>query len=195
MFVRNICILVVLLISSNFAYSKDGYKDIKFDMTIDEVLDLAKSNNATTYQEEKWGGQQVTIEGLYKYDVNVLCMPGSNSLLVDAIQVIVFDDKYRDKYFVMNNSGIDKFEELRKSLNKKYELVSEPDDLSIDKYNNDAMGESIYFTYITDVDPKIIITLDLKTYNHVKYIASVWYSHPKHTQPYLTSLDNSSDDF
>ena len=71
MFVRNICILVVLLISSNFAYSKDGYKDIKFDMTIDEVLDLAKSNNATTYQEEKWGGQQVTIEGFYKYDCNI----------------------------------------------------------------------------------------------------------------------------
>ena len=62
MFVRNICILVVLITSSNFAYSKDGYKDIKFDMTIDEVLDLAKNNNATTYQEELGGGQQVTIK-------------------------------------------------------------------------------------------------------------------------------------
>ena len=195
MFIRNIFILVILLISSNFAYSKDGYKDIKFDMTIDEVLDLAKSNNATSYQEEKWGGQSVTIEGLYKYEVNVLCMPGSNSLLVDAIQVIVFDDKYRDKYFVMNNSGIDKFEALRKNLSNKYKLLKEPDDLSIDKYNNDAMGESLYFEYLSDVDPKILITLELKTYNHVKYIASVWYSHPKHTEAYLKTLDNSSDDF
>ena len=88
-------------------------------MTIDEVLDLAKNNNATTYQEELGGGQQVTIKGLYKYDLNVICMPGSNSLLVEYIQVIVFDENYRDNYFVINDSGIDRFEELKKSLNKK----------------------------------------------------------------------------
>ena len=115
--------------------------------------------------------------------------------VVDCIQVIVFDENYRDKYFVMNNSGIDKFEDLRKNLNKKYKLLVEPDDLSIDKYNNDAMGDSIGFSYLSDEEPKIMIDLTLDNYNHVKYIASVWYSNPKHTEGFINNNDNSSDDF
>ncbi len=193
MFIRNILLVVILLISSNFAYSKDGYKDIKFDMTIDEVLNLAKNNNATFYQVDKWGGQSVNIKGLYKYDINVLCMPEGNSLLVDSIEVIVFDDNYRDKYFTLNYSGIDKFEALRENLKNKYKLVKEPDDLAIDKYNM-GQADPLYFEHVNDVDPKIIISLSLKNYNHVNYIASVWYLHPRHTERFLSSLENSSDD-
>ncbi|MDC1047535.1 hypothetical protein OAQ96_02485 [Alphaproteobacteria bacterium] len=195
MFIRNIFIIVFFIISSNPAFSKDGYKDIKFDMTIEEVLDLAKSNNASSYQEEKYSSQIITIEGLYKYDLKVWFYEESEPPVVDAIQVIVFDENYRDKYFVINNSGIDKFEDLRKNLNKKYKLLVEPDDLSIDKYNNDAMGDQIVFSYLSDGEPKIIIDLSLQTYNHVKYIASVWYSNPKHTENFIKYNDNSSDDF
>ena len=67
--------------------------------------------------------------------------------------------------------------------------------MSIDKYNNEAMGDSIYFNYISDADPKIIITLELQNYFHENYVASVWYSHPQHTDSYLKTSNDSSDDF
>ena len=196
MFYKNILITILFVTFTNFAYSKDGYKDIKFDMTIEEVLDLAKSNNASSYQEKKSGLQIITIEGLYKYDLKVSFYEDKEPLGVDEIQVIIFDEKYKGKYFAMNRSGIDKFEALRKNLNKKYKLLKEPDDLSIDKYNNDAMGDQIFFRYLSDEEPKSIISLTLKTYNHVKYIASVSYAHPKYTENFInTHINSSEDDF
>jgi len=195
MFYKNILITILFVTFTNFAYSTDGYKDIKFDMTIEEVLDLAKSNNASSYQEKKSGSQIITIEGLYKYDLKVWFYENTEPQGVHEIQVIIFDEKYKGKYFAMNRSGIDKFEALRKNLNKKYKLLKEPDDLSIDKYNNDAMGDQIMFNYLSDEEPKYMISLALKTYNHVKYIASVWYTHPKITENFIKLNVNSSDDF
>jgi len=190
MFIRNIFLLVLLLTSSNIAYSNEGYKDIKFDMTIREVSDLASSNNATFYLEDKWDGKNAEIQRLYKYDLEVWFFEG----VVKSIDVIVFDEQYSERYFIID-SGIDKYEELRKNLSKKYKLVKEPDDLEIDKYNNNAKGDQISYAYLSDIDPKIVIFLKLKNYNHKRYIATVGYGHPQYTDAYLKKLGNSSDDF
>lgn len=194
MFYKNVLITIIFFTFTNFAYSKDGYKDIKFDMPIKELLEFVEKNNATYFQEENQ--KEIRIEGLYKYDLDVWFDEDS---MVEGVTVIVFDEKYRDKYFVLNNSGIDKFEELKTNLESKYKLLAEPDDLEIDKYNNDAMGDSITYSYLSNEDPKIIIGLSLQTYNHVKYIATISYNHPKWTDAIISYLNkssvDSSDDF
>ena len=191
--------IFLLLLVFNPAFS-NGYKDIKFDMNIEEVLDLAKSNNASYFQEENMSSQIITIEGLYKYNLKVWFYEESEIEQVDTIQVIIFDANYRDRFFVKNNSGIEGFENIRNILNKKYKLLSEPDDLSIDRFNHDGNGDQIIFTYLSDEKPKFIIELSLKTYNHEKYIATGWYTNPKHTDWIINELSKhshsySSDDF
>ena len=95
MFYKNILITLIFFTFTNFAYSKEGYKDIKFDMPIKELLEFVEKNNATFFQEEKFDQQVIRIEGLYKYDLDIWFDEKDPKVL--GITVIVFDEKYRDK--------------------------------------------------------------------------------------------------
>ena len=57
------------------------------------------------------------------------------------------------------------------------------------------MGDSISYRYLSDVEPKVVISLSLQTYNHVKYIATIHYDHPNWTDAFVSYYDKSSDDF
>ena len=61
-------LIVIFLIFSNNAYSKDGYKDVKFDMTFEALSKLIENNNATFSQLNNLNPHIIVIEDLYKYD-------------------------------------------------------------------------------------------------------------------------------
>ena len=165
-------------------------------MSYDEVLNLVKSKNAIIKKTQSVN--YFVIEDLYNYKLNVMFENKSGTDLlkgVDYIRVNVFGEPYKDKFFVLNNSNIEQFEELREVLKKKYKLIKEPDQLAIDSYNNYA--KPILFHFLSNTEPKIIIILELSHIDHTFYEGSVGYLHPKFTEDTLNSIDESvaSDDF
>ena len=200
MIFRKILILILLTLSNN-AYSKDGYKDVKFDMSFDELVKLVKKNDATFYQLSNFSPHIIVIEDLYKYELNVhfeedtLEEYSYKDKGIKLIKVIVFNDKYTNRRYSNNSSNISKFDDLRRNLDSKYNFLAEPDELEIDKYNN--RGYPIKFFYLSKSDPKIVIILELTNTFHEVYWSSVSYLHPEYTESTIEDFNEKSsmDDF
>ena len=194
-------IVTLCLLLSGYANSNiltTGYKDVKFGMNLEQLTNLVKNNNGSicpVLNRTKCSypnASEYYIEGLYEFDLLVHFTPDRLDEGVIGIKVIFFKDYYKSKFFVNDSYNIEKFENVRKILNKKYTLLQEPSQLSVDNYNkgNSFNGNSIFFEYITKSKPKFIVHLELTSYRFAgeEYEGGVWYSHPKYTKKILKRL-------
>ena len=150
-----------------------------------------------------YGDRGIVLNELYKYPLGVIFKknetgPGST---VDKLSLQVVSTIRTKERYSFKSSGIEEFEELKKTLSNKYKLIIKPSDTSIDQYNNAAVSGTLNWVFNSnDSENLIILSLQgIKGADYINYIYSgeVHYLSPDQSKNYLSTIDSvkiKSDD-
>ena len=186
-----------------------GYKHIHFGMSREDVNQIIDCKKIRIFDKDEFNGNAgygdrgIVLNELYKYPLGVIFKknetgPGST---VDKLSLQVVSTIRTKERYSFKSSGIEEFEELKKTLSNKYKLIIKPSDTSIDQYNNAAVSGTLKWVFNSnDSENLIILSLQgIKGADYINYIYSgeVHYLSPDQSKNYLSTIDSvkiKSDD-
>lgn len=147
-----------------------GYKDFYFGMKKIDALNFIECNKPSYFFNldkdcenialgaEKcdnpfYGQRGVYAEGLYKFGLGV----EFENEKVNKVRLNIIKEMRKKRVFYTLDSGINEFENLRKSLSKKYKLLIKPSKTSIEKYNTNDYGGILNWVYQSEIKGNLIL--------------------------------------
>ena len=184
-----------------------GYKDFYFGMKKIDALNFIECNKPSYFFNldkdcenivlgaEKcdhpfYGQRGVYAEGLYKFGLGVE-FENEN---VNKVRLNIIKEMRKERVFYMLDSGINEFENLKKSLSNKYKLLIKPSKTSIEKYNTNDYGGILHWVYQSDIKGNLILlVLDKRPIqNRFLHSGEVHYLSKELSEIYSAKIDSKT---
>ena len=184
-----------------------GYKDFYFGMKKIDALNLIECSKPSYFFNldkdcenivlgaEKcdhpfYGQRGVYAEGLYKFGLGVE-FENEN---VNKVRLNIIKEMRKERVFYMLDSGINEFENLKKSLSNKYKLLIKPSKTSIEKYNTNDYGGILHWVYQSDIKGNLILlVLDKRPIqNRFLHSGEVHYLSKELSEIYSAEIDSKT---
>jgi hypothetical protein len=158
-----------------------------------QFVNCKKASNDEIYTINLTGTR---IQELYKYPTTLFFKDEK----INKIEVQPFaNTRNKTDYFV--SSGIEEFEQIKKVVSDKYELLAKPTKISIEEYNNNPYTELhwVFKSNFDDVNLILLILNKTGTKSPDKYVYSgnIQYLSSEESEIYKEKLDSKiikSDD-
>jgi hypothetical protein len=176
-----------------------GYKEFYFGMSKEDVKEFAyckkELNNKiliSDFTQERGKAKGYFIQDMYKYNTGVRLKDGK----VNSIDVQLFVN-IRKKTFYSGKAS-EEFEQIKKAVLDKYELIAKPTKVSIDEFNSEEYGR-LEWVLKSNIDDNLILLIFKQSPGQTKYFYTgmIDYLSSEESKIYRKELDSKvvkSDD-
>ena len=176
-----------------------GYKDFYFGMSKNDVEEFAyckkELNNEILigdFTQERGKAKGYFIQNMYKYHTGVRLKDGK----VNSIDLQFFVNiRMKTSYF---GAASEEFEQIKKTVLDKYELIAEPTKVSIDQFNKEEYGR-LEWVLKSNIEGNLILLTYDQSPGTTKYFYTgrLFYLSPEESKIYKKESDSKkvkSDD-
>jgi len=176
-----------------------GYKDFYFGMPQREVkffidcqLVLNKDIYYNDFTQERGKAKGYFIQNMYKYHTGVRLKDEK----VNSIDIQFFVNLRKKTYY--SGKATEEFEQIKKAVLDKYELIAEPTKISIDEFNKEKYGR-LEWVLKSNIDDNLILLIFKQSPGKTKYFYTgmMDFLSPEESKIYMGELDSKvikSDD-
>ena len=176
-----------------------GYKEFYFGMSKEDVKEFAYCKKElndkiliSDFTQERGKAKGYFIQDMYKYNTGVRLKDGK----VNSIDVQLFVN-IRKKTFYSGKAS-EEFEQIKKAVLDKYELIAKPTKVSIDEFNSEEYGR-LEWVLKSNIDDNLILLIFKQSPGRTKYFYTgmIDYLSSEESKIYRKELDSKvvkSDD-
>ena len=176
-----------------------GYKDFYFGMSKEDVKEFAyckkELNNKiliSDFTQERGKAKGYFIQDMYKYNTGVRLKDGK----VNSIDVQLFVNIRKKTFY--SGKATEEFEQIKKAVLDKYELIAKPTKVSIDEFNSEEYGR-LEWVLKSNIDDNLILLIFKQSPGQTKYFYTgmIDYLSSEESKIYRKELDSKvvkSDD-
>ena len=176
-----------------------GYKDFYFGMSKTYVLNFVECKGYfnkeifyNDFTQERGKAKGYFIQNMYKYNTGVRLKDGKVNSIDVQLSVNV-----REKTFY-SGKATEEFEQIKKVVLDKYELIAEPTKISIDEFNKEKYGR-LEWVLKSNIEGNLILLIFKQSPGQTKYFytGKMDFLSPEESKIYMGELDSKvikSDD-
>ena len=165
-------------------------RDVK--QFIDCQLYLNKEIFYNDFTQERGKAKGYFIQNMYKYNTGVRLKDGK----VNSIDVQLFVNIRKKTFY--SGKATEEFEQIKKAVLDKYELIAKPTKVSIDEFNSEEYGR-LEWVLKSNIDDNLILLIFKQSPGRTKYFYTgmIDYLSSEESKIYRKELDSKvvkSDD-